>query len=100
MKTIILFSFCLLGMAGLQAQVDARLFQFPDVSQTQITFVYGDDIWVAPKEGGIASRLSSPEGLESFPAFRPTAPGSPFPATTTGMSIFTSCPPRVDCPPG
>ncbi len=71
MKTIILFSFCLLGMAGLQAQVDARLFQFPDVSQTQITFVYGDDIWVAPKEGGIASRLSSPEGLESFPRFSP-----------------------------
>lgn len=71
MKTIILFSFCLLGMAGLHAQVDARLFQFPDVSQTQITFVYGDDIWVAPKEGGIASRLSSPEGLESFPRFSP-----------------------------
>ncbi|MBK6620764.1 MAG: PD40 domain-containing protein [Saprospirales bacterium] len=71
MKTIILFSFCLLGMAGAQAQVNARLFQFPDVSQTQITFVYGDDIWVAPKEGGIASRLSSPEGLESFPRFSP-----------------------------
>jgi len=54
-----------------QAQVNARLFQYPDVSQTQITFVYGDDIWVAPKEGGAAARLSSPEGTESFPRFSP-----------------------------
>jgi tricorn protease len=43
----------------------------PDVSETHITFVYAGDIWVAPKEGGTAQRLSSPLGEESFPRFSP-----------------------------
>jgi tricorn protease len=54
-----------------QAQVDARMLRYPDVSATHITFVYGGDIWVAPKTGGLASRLSSPKGQESFPRFSP-----------------------------
>src|SRR5262245_51270978 len=49
--------------------IDARMFRFPDVSQTQIAFVYAGDIWLAPKTGGFAQRLSSPRGEESFPRF-------------------------------
>ncbi|MEO6035074.1 MAG: PDZ domain-containing protein [Verrucomicrobiota bacterium] len=50
---------------------DARMFRYPDVSTTQITFVYAGDIWIAPKEGGYALRLSSPRGEETFPRFSP-----------------------------
>lgn len=53
------------------AQTDAGLFRFPDVSKTQIVFTYGNDIWVMPKEGGTAEKLSSPAGVESFPKFSP-----------------------------
>ena len=53
------------------AQVDARMLRYPDVSATHITFVYAGDIWVAPKDGGVASRLSSPAGQETFPRFSP-----------------------------
>jgi len=55
----------------LGAQVDARLLRYPDVSSTHIAFVYGGDIWVVPKAGGTAVRLSSPRGEESFPRFSP-----------------------------
>jgi len=51
--------------------IDARLMRYPDVSATQITFVYAGDIWVAPKNGGSAVRLSSPRGEELFPKFSP-----------------------------
>src|SRR5438270_6467492 len=51
--------------------VDARMLRYPDVSTTQIAFVYAGDIWVAPKTGGEALRLSSPTGEESFPRFSP-----------------------------
>ncbi len=51
--------------------VDARMLRYPDVSATQIAFVYAGDIWVAPKNGGAAMRLSSPKGEESFPRFSP-----------------------------
>jgi len=69
---------CLLLLAsfGLTAgaaygQVDARMLRQPDVSETQITFVYAGDIWVVPKAGGVAQKLSSPPGEESFPRFSP-----------------------------
>jgi tricorn protease len=51
--------------------VDARMMRFPDVSATQIAFVYAGDIWVAPRSGGEAMRLSSPKGEETFPRFSP-----------------------------
>src|SRR5215468_1557050 len=53
------------------APVDARMLRFPDVSAMQIAFVYAGDIWVVPKTGGEAMRLSSPKGEESFPRFSP-----------------------------
>jgi tricorn protease len=59
------------GFAPGSAQVDARMLRFPDVSETHITFVYAGDIWIVPKAGGTASRLSSPPGEEAFPRFSP-----------------------------
>ncbi len=53
------------------AQVDARLLSYPDVSATHITFSYGGDIWLVPRSGGTAVKLSSPEGPETFPRFSP-----------------------------
>jgi tricorn protease len=60
-----------LAAAPAMAQVSARMFRYPDVSATSITFVYAGDIWVVPKAGGTASRLTTPRGEESFPRFSP-----------------------------
>src|ERR1035438_1759176 len=53
------------------ARIDARMMREPAVSATQIAFVYAGDIWIADKGGGVALRLSSPRGEESFPRFSP-----------------------------
>ncbi len=66
--------FLLLFLSAVQiseAQIDARLFRYPDVSQTHITFAYGGDIWIVAKTGGNATKLSSPKGSETFPKFSP-----------------------------
>ena len=57
--------------AEIFSQIDAGLFRYPDVSKTQIVFSYANDIWVIPKEGGTAIKLSSPPGVESYPKFSP-----------------------------
>ena len=59
------------GASTNSSHIDARMMREPDVSATQIAFVYAGDIWVAPKTGGEAVRLSSPRGEESFPKFSP-----------------------------
>ena len=47
------------------------LLRYPDVSATQVVFSYGNDLWLVPREGGVASPLASPPGQELFPRFSP-----------------------------
>jgi len=65
----ILLALAVPALAG--AQVDARMLRHPDVSATHITFVYAGDIWIVPKAGGTALRVTSAPGEESFPRFSP-----------------------------
>ena len=68
----------------LSAATDARMFRYPDVSATHITFVYAGDIWTVPRAGGSATRLSSPRGEESFPRFSPDGSRIAFSANYDG----------------
>lgn len=57
--------------APLPAQIDGRMLRWPDVSATEIAFVYAGDVWLVPKTGGLARRLSTPAGEEMLPRFSP-----------------------------
>lgn len=61
--------FLLLFVFTVHAQVDAKIAQYPDVSETHITFSYGGDIWIVPKSGGMAHRLTTAQGEDAFPRF-------------------------------
>jgi tricorn protease len=69
---------------GLFAQVDARMLQYPDVSASQIVFSYAGDLWLVPREGGTATKLSSPKGQELFPRFSPDGSQIAFNASYDG----------------
>ncbi|MBI5364678.1 MAG: PDZ domain-containing protein [Planctomycetes bacterium] len=47
------------------------MLRFPDVGATHIVFVYADDLWLVPREGGVATPLASPPGVEVLPRFSP-----------------------------
>lgn len=49
----------------------AGMLRHPDVSSTHIVFRYANDLWLAPREGGTAVRLTSADGAESNPKFSP-----------------------------
>ena len=67
----IILTFIFTATSILSAQVDARLFQFPDVSDESIAFTFGGDIWTVPIDGGVATRLTSAKGNESFAKYSP-----------------------------
>ncbi len=47
------------------------MLRYPDISKSQIVFVYGNDLWTVPREGGRATPLAGPVGQELFPKFSP-----------------------------
>ena len=82
-KFIVLCTF--LGLAqSLWAQIDARLMRYLDVSETQIVFVYGGDIWTVPKTGGLATQLTRSPGEESWPRFSPDGKSIAYTANYNG----------------
>jgi tricorn protease len=47
------------------------LLRFPDIHENSVIFVYGEDIWQVPANGGVATRLTINDGEEQFPKFSP-----------------------------
>lgn len=60
-----------LPVAPLDARVDARFIRYADVSETQLAFSYAGDIWIAPREGGVAERLNTSAGSDAMARFSP-----------------------------
>ena len=84
LRSLVLILLLCVITPALMAQVDARMLQYPDVSQTQIVFSYAGDLWVVAKEGGTAMKLSSPRGQELYPHFSPDGSQIAFSANYDG----------------
>ena len=70
---LVLFLTCLAAPHPAHADTAPHggLFRQPDVSARHIVFVYGGDLWIVPREGGVATPLASPPGEEGQPRFSP-----------------------------
>lgn len=67
------FFFLFLLAAGLSsfAQNGTRLLRFPAISEDQIVFTYAGDLYTVSSSGGVARKLTSDVGFESFARFSP-----------------------------
>lgn len=61
-----------------------RLLQQPDISESQVVFVYGADLWLSNFEGGEAKRLTSTRAIERNPKFSPDGKHIAFSSNRTG----------------
>jgi tricorn protease len=59
------------GLGQVSFAQEATLFQKPTVNRTHIVFVYAGDLWIVPREGGDAKRLTTGIGEETDPHFSP-----------------------------
>ena len=72
--------------------------RFPDVSDTQITFVYGGDLWIMPKSGGQAMQITHSPGEESYPKFSPDGTEIAYTASYNGNSDIYVMPAKGGVP--
>ncbi len=90
----------LLAVASLAVLVTAAwgiephggMLRYPDISATQITFRYANDIWLVPREGGTAVKLSNSPGGEIFPKFSPDGQTIVFTANYDGARDLYTLP--------
>jgi len=78
----VLIAFFLFSTA--YGQISAKLMRYMDVSDSQITFVYGGDIWIMPKTGGTAVQVTHSPGEESWPRFSPDGKSIAYTASYNG----------------
>ncbi len=71
MKNVILLLSLWCISFALSAQNEARMLRFPTTNGNQIVFSYGGDLYSASINGGIARKLTSFKGYETFPHFSP-----------------------------
>ena len=100
MKNFITLLFVLASLNTF-SQINAKLMRHVDVSETQICFVYGGDIWLVDKKGGMAIQLTNSPGEESYPKFSPNGQEIAFTASYRGnpdiyvMSVLGGLPQRI-----
>ncbi len=73
----------LVGSQLLSAQ-GTRLLRHPTVSRDSVAFEYAGDLWVVPRTGGPARRLTSTPGAETEPYFSPDGSQIAYTSTVAG----------------
>ncbi|SDB83173.1 S41 family peptidase [Williamwhitmania taraxaci] len=71
MKKQLLSALAILIGLSTQGQEEGRLLRFPSVGENQIVFTYAGDLFTVPLNGGVARKLTSHNGFESFSRFSP-----------------------------
>ncbi len=73
--TLLVVSVLVFGVLVAAASPDdhgnTHLMRYPDISKEQIVFSYAGDLWVVPRAGGQAHRLTAHPGDEIFAKFSP-----------------------------
>ncbi|HYL76440.1 MAG TPA: hypothetical protein VEU96_19665, partial [Bryobacteraceae bacterium] len=57
--------------AAFGASATLHLLQKPAMNKTTIVFSYAGDLWSVPRQGGVATRLTAGNGMETDAAFSP-----------------------------
>lgn len=89
MKKLLTCLFFICAVLPSFGQINTKLMRYMAVSDSQIAFVYGGDIWLVAKEGGLATQLTNSPGEESWPRFSPDGKSVAFSALYNGnLDVF------------
>ncbi len=84
MRQVIFATILCFSIPFIAAAQGTRLLRHPTVSRDSVAFEYAGDLWVVPRSGGQARRLTSTPGAEIDPYFSPDGSQIAFTATVAG----------------
>jgi tricorn protease len=106
LKSIVFVLFLLFAISQIASAEETRLLRHPTVSRDSVAFEYAGDLWVVPRNGGLARRLTSTPGAETEPYFSPDGSQIAYTSTVAGntdvyvMSASGGEPKRLTYHPG
>ena len=110
LRSLLVTSAFILAFASILPAAPAQapqIFRAPSLSDTQIAFLHGGDIWMVSRQGGTARRLTSTANITEGPYFSPDGQTIAYSATTASgdPDVFTlsasgGVPHRVTFHPG
>ncbi|MCH7924073.1 MAG: PD40 domain-containing protein, partial [Planctomycetes bacterium] len=56
---------------GCAAQAQSRMMRYPDVHKKRVVFTYEGDLWLGSTDGGLARRITTDPGSETWAKFSP-----------------------------
>ncbi|HYW72770.1 MAG TPA: PDZ domain-containing protein [Pyrinomonadaceae bacterium] len=84
MQRVITILLLCLSITSIAAAQGTRLLRHPTVSRDSVAFEYAGDLWVVPRSGGQARRLTATPSAETEPYFSPDGSQIAFTATVAG----------------
>lgn len=90
MRRILIMAIFFLVAAQVGHSQETKLLRQPSLSQTQVAFVYGGDLWVSHLQTGLTRRLTSTGAVESNPHFSPDGKTIAFSSNRSGtVAVYT-----------
>ncbi len=75
----------------LSAEPEQMLKQFPAISRTHVAFIFANDVWCAPRAGGVATQLTNSPGMKANLVFSPDGRSIAFTGNLEGnYEIYTT----------
>ncbi len=69
---------------------EARILRYPNATSSQLAFSHAGDLYIVPRTGGLARKLTSSDGIEIYPRFSPDGSTIAFTAEYDGnREIYT-----------
>ena len=87
-KTILVLLAILVLCSAAEAGVPGRFVQAPDVRDNTIVFTWERDLWSVPATGGVATRLTTHPGMETFAKFSPDGKWIAFTGQYEGADVY------------
>jgi tricorn protease len=97
----VVFAVLMLAAAAATAVIAAeegRFFTYPTIHNDKIVFTYESDLWVVGAQGGVAARLTTFPGTESFAKLSPDGKWVAFTATYDGATAVYLMPAEGGAP--
>ncbi len=89
-SNLLIWAICIMGCIQSSYAQETRLIRQPSLSEKNIAFIYGADVWISDRDGQNVRRITSTQSVERNPVLSPDGTQVAFTSSRSGSSsVYT-----------